>query len=307
MNLKNNIHTDISTEGVIQKLPLWMQSYAILARLDRPVGIWLLLIPCFWSMSMASSMQEQSIFYILWMHILFILGAFFMRSAGCVINDLWDQKYDKQVERTKNRPLASGEIKPKQALIFLLLLLFLSFLIFLFLPIKAKILAILSLIPVALYPLAKRFTYFPQLVLGFTFNWGALMGWAAITNDLALPAFFLWIGSVFWTLIYDTVYGLQDMDDDQKLGLKSTAIYFGEKVKAYLIMACFFMAFLWIIAGILAQMNLIYYLGVILLMGLNIYQLLMLNKDNKEECLKFFKQSHKFGWLMLVFIWIGSL
>lgn len=307
MNLKNNTHTDISREGIIAKLPNWMQPYAVLARLDRPIGVWLLLIPCFWSMAMASATINRSFFYILGMHILFIFGAFLMRSAGCVINDLWDQKYDKQVERTKNRPLASDELKSKQALIFLFILLFLSFLIFLFLPMMAKILAILSLIPVALYPLAKRVTNFPQVVLGFTFNWGALMGWAAMSNDLAWPAFFLWIGGVFWTLIYDTVYGLQDMDDDQQLGLKSTAIYFGEKVKAYLIMASLLMAILWSIAGAIAQMSWIYYLGVIFVMGFNIYHLLILNEKDKEECLQFFKQSHKFGWIMLVFIWIGSL
>ncbi|MFV0430993.1 MAG: 4-hydroxybenzoate octaprenyltransferase [Alphaproteobacteria bacterium] len=298
-------HTDINRHGIIGKLPQWAKPYGLLSRLDRPIGTWLLLLPCLWSIAMARPITTRGWGYTIMIYILFIIGAFLMRAAGCVINDMWDKKFDAAVERTKHRPLASGELNMRQAFIFLFILLFLSFLIFLILSPVAKILALLSLIPVSLYPLAKRFTNWPQLVLGFTFNWGALLGWAAIRNDLAWPAFWLWIGGVFWTLIYDTIYAHQDKEDDAKLGLKSTALTLGDKTQAAALFISLCMGISFMIAGILAHMNIFYYMALLVMVGFHGLQLIRLDINDASQCLRSFKQSRYAGWILLLGILLG--
>lgn len=298
-------HTDINRSGFIGKLPYFLQPYALLARIDRPIGTWLLLLPCFWSIAMARSVETKGLTYTILMYVLFTLGAFLMRGAGCVINDMWDRRFDAAVERTQHRPLASGELNMRQAFIFLFILLFCSFLIFLFLPPVAKIVAIISLIPVTLYPLAKRYTNWPQIILGITFNWGALLGWAAIKNDLAWPAFWLWIGGIFWTLIYDTIYAHQDKKDDAKLGLKSTALTLGDKTQAAALYITAFMGISFTIAGIIAHMGIFYYVALLLMVGFHAWQLLKLDINNAAQCLRAFRQSRYAGWILLIGIWLG--
>jgi 4-hydroxybenzoate polyprenyltransferase len=217
-------------------LPPLLRPYAVLARLDRPIGIWLLLLPGWWAVMLASggvfhmNVVDWEIFW------LFALGALVMRAAGCVVNDLWDSKLDRQVERTKIRPLASGAVSVKQAGIFLGILLFLGLLILLQMNFITILLGFLSLPLIVLYPLMKRWTWWPQAFLGLTFNFGALMGWSAVTGVVELPALLLYVGGIFWTLGYDTIYAHQDKEDDLLAGVRSTALKFGVKSREYVAM-----------------------------------------------------------------------
>lgn len=228
-------HTDIKINGWIARfLPEKARPYAYLARLDRPIGIWLLLLPAWWAIFLASGGGLSLNGFDAWIVILFGIGAVVMRGAGCVINDLWDRDLDKSVERTRVRPLAAGLIKPFQAIIFLIVLLLLGFLIL----IQTKslvtiLLGIMTLPLIALYPLMKRLTWWPQLFLGVVFNFGALMGWAAVTGLVQIPAVLLYMGGIFWTLGYDTVYAYQDKEDDARIGIKSTALKFGTDSKKW--------------------------------------------------------------------------
>jgi len=233
--IKTPPHTDIQPTGWIAKLPARFQAYAILARLDRPIGIWLLLLPSLWSLVLASGTQNFiNAGQLLWLCFLFTCGAIVMRSAGCVINDLWDRKFDAQVSRTKTRPLASGQLTPVQALKFLALLLSAGLWILLSLNHMTMFLGLLVLPLILLYPLMKRVTHWPQAVLGLTFNFGALMGWSAVTHTLEWQALLLYSAGVLWTLGYDTIYAHQDAEDDALLGLKSTALRFGQNTKFWL-------------------------------------------------------------------------
>lgn len=212
-----------------------IEIFARLARLDKPVGIWLLYIPCCFGLILAQYTGPK-------LYILFLIGAVVMRSAGCVINDILDRKLDAKVERTKNRPLASGELEVKHAWIFLLGLLLTGLLILLTLP-KITFLLGLIIIPfVLLYPLMKRITYWPQLFLGITFNFGLIMAYSAVTGEITLAPIIAYIGCIFWTLGYDTLYALQDIEDDLEIGIKSTALGFGENWKFYVF--AFYMVFL---------------------------------------------------------------
>jgi 4-hydroxybenzoate polyprenyltransferase len=216
---------------IFKKTPAAWHPYIKLARLDRPVGIWLLLLPCLWGIVLA----EGGIDYVLSLQTaetvaLFVLGAVLMRSAGCIINDLWDMNLDAAVERTKTRPLAAGEISMANALRFLFALLGAALLVLIMLPHTA---IVLSLGLVFAYPYMKRVTWMPQLFLGLTFNWGALMGWAAVLDEISAPAVLLYIAGIFWTLGYDTIYAHQDKQDDELVGIKSTARLFGEKSKLF--------------------------------------------------------------------------
>jgi 4-hydroxybenzoate polyprenyltransferase len=228
------MHSDIDLENLIFKnTPPWTHPYIKLARMDRPIGTWLLLLPGLWAIALANggvfNMSGKA-----WLHAeLFAMGAFLMRSSGCVINDLWDMKLDAAVERTKTRPLASGEITRDSALRFLVALLLPAFFILLCFNGMTIALGVLSLPLVATYPYMKRVTWWPQAFLGLTFNWGALMGWTAETGSIGLPALLLYAGGIFWTLAYDTIYAHQDIEDDAVAGIKSTARLFGAKSKTY--------------------------------------------------------------------------
>lgn len=208
-----------------------IQPYIHLLRFHQPVGYWLLFWPCAWGVSLASSHQPLATSHFL---ALFFLGSLSMRSAGCIINDLWDRDFDKQVERTKTRPLASGAIAPKQAFMVLAALLLLSLWVALQLPAIVFWLGVSALPLVVAYPLMKRITWWPQLFLGFTFNYGALMGWAAVRGTIDFPALWLYAAGICWTLFYDTIYAHQDIADDAAIGVKSTARLFGKNTRLWL-------------------------------------------------------------------------
>jgi len=196
-----------------------LSPYIRLMRLHQPVGIWLLLWPCWWSIALASPGFPS--FYLLTQ---FAFGAVLMRSAGCIINDIADRKIDRQVERTRERPLASGELKIWQALVLLFILLLLAFGVAIQLGVMVVLWSTFALVPIVNYPFMKRISWWPQLFLGLTFNWGALVGWVAVRDNVELPAILLYIACVFWTLGYDTIYAHQDKKDDERIGVKSTAL-----------------------------------------------------------------------------------
>ncbi|HEY8963793.1 MAG TPA: 4-hydroxybenzoate octaprenyltransferase [Alphaproteobacteria bacterium] len=219
-------YTDISINAFIKRLPPKGQAAALLMRVDRPIGTWLLLIPGWWAIALANHLRFD-------LFLLFAVGAFVMRSAGCIINDLWDRDLDSRVERTSVRPLVTGAITRLEAAFLLFALLVTGLCILLTLPLASIYLGFFSMLFVVAYPLMKRFTWWPQLFLGFTFNFGALIGWAATQGRLEPPALFLYAAGIFWTLGYDTIYAHQDKDDDALVGVKSTARLFGDQSKKW--------------------------------------------------------------------------
>lgn len=245
--------TDIHTEKPVFRItPKAWHPYLKLARVDRPIGTWLLLLPCWWSIALAGGGFQKMELREWGSMALFALGALLMRGAGCVVNDLWDRDLDAKVERTRTRPLPAGEVTVRQAFAFLCVLLAISLIILLQFNALTIKLGFLSLLLVGTYPLMKRVTWWPQLFLGFTFNWGALMGWAAVRGDFslnelpgALPQVFylapawLYAGGILWTLAYDTIYAHQDREDDAIIGIRSTARLFGNKSRAFI--GAFFM------------------------------------------------------------------
>jgi 4-hydroxybenzoate polyprenyltransferase len=242
-----NIKSDINLYGWLARLPESWKPYAVLMRLDRPIGWWLLLLPAWWGIVLGANGAQGMVLSDIRLMVLFLIGAMIMRGAGCVINDLWDRDLDKQVERTKSRPLASGQIPIYKAAIFLGYLLFCGFIILLMTSGVTIALGFLSMLFVATYPLMKRITWWPQAFLGVTFNFGALMGWSAATHKLELEAILLYVAAFFWTLGYDTIYAHQDKADDEMVGIKSTALLFGRRSKFwvrlfYVLMLCFLTA-----------------------------------------------------------------
>lgn len=277
-----------------------MSPYLRLMRLHQPVGIWLLLWPCWWSIALASHGYPS-----LKLLLLFAIGAVLMRSAGCIINDMADREFDKQVERTRTRPLASGELGMKQATILLCALLLCSLIIALLLGPAVMLWAALSLIPVAVYPFMKRISWWPQLFLGMTFNWGALMGWAAVRGAVDWPAVMLYIGGIFWTLGYDTIYAHQDKNDDQKIGIKSTALRLGENTKRAVAVFYALAVLCWLAAGNLALMHDSYYLLMIPVMVHFALQLRRLDIDNPLSCRQVFVSNVRLGLLMAMACLLG--
>ena len=211
--------------GLIGALPRAVRPYASLMRLDRPIGTWLLYWPCAWSVALAGVRGEWPLF--LW----FLLGAFAMRSAGCVYNDIVDRDLDIRVERTRLRPLASRRVSVRAAWAFATALSLVGLLVLLQLPRVAQGIALISLLAVAAYPFMKRITWWPQAWLGLVFSWGALVGWPAVTGEFELPALLLWAGSIFWVIGYDTLYAIQDIEDDELVGVKSSARALGDRTK----------------------------------------------------------------------------
>jgi len=214
---------DSERRGLIGALPAPVRPYASLMRLDRPIGTWLLFWPCAWSVGLAGSAA-------LWLYISFLIGAFAMRSAGCVYNDIVDRDLDKQVERTRLRPLASSRVSLGAAWTLLAGLSLVGLVVLLALKTTAQYIALASLVPVAAYPFMKRITWWPQAWLGLVFSWGALVGWPAVTGQFAIAPLLLWIGSIFWVIGYDTIYAIQDVEDDALVGVKSSARRLGRNV-----------------------------------------------------------------------------
>ena len=271
-----------------------------LARLDKPIGFLLLMWPCLWSYTLGSTIFSYNISlkYIIY----FILGSILMRGAGCTWNDLLDKKYDAKVKRTQSRPLASNKISSVNAIIFLIFQLFLSLLILIQFNNVTIIIGLLSIIPIIIYPLMKRITWWPQVFLGITFNWGAIMGWTAATGEITYHFVIMYIGCIFWTIGYDTIYAHQDKIDDNFLGLKSTAILFGSKTKLALsIFYLIFISSILVIINIIEIKNfLINYLFVFFIFTHLFSQIFFLNIDNPDNCLKIFKSNNSLG--MIIFM-----
>lgn len=214
--------------------PAWSRPYLRLSRADRPIGTWLLLVPCWWSLVLAMLSDGRAGWFDLWIALGCGAGAWLMRGAGCTWNDITDRDFDGAVERTKSRPIPSGQVSAKQAAVWMALQALIAFGILLTFPPMAIGLGVLSLLPVAIYPFAKRFTWWPQVFLGLAFNWGALLGWAAHTNSLSWPPLVLYVAGIAWTLFYDTIYAHQDKEDDALIGVKSTARLFAERTPHWL-------------------------------------------------------------------------
>ncbi len=292
--------TDIQTDKFVFRVtPARFHPYVKLARLDRPIGTWLLLFPCWWSIALASGGLPSMTAHEWNLMLRFALGAVLMRGAGCTVNDIWDRKLDAQVERTRVRPLPSGELTVRQAVIFLGILLFLSLLILLSLNRAAQILGVLSLVLVGTYPAMKRITWWPQLFLGFTFNWGALMGWAAVRGTLNAPPFVLYLAGILWTLAYDTIYAHQDKEDDATVGIKSTALLWGDRsgwfVGICLMLSIFFLALTKFFTAY-SEFTVLLTMPVI---AQAIWQLLNWDMRDPDSCLRIFKSNAGFGSLVL--------
>ena len=300
---------DTVKESWVHKLsPDFAWGYLQLMRADRPIGTWLLLWPALWSIMMASHYYgDSAVLPNIQLIILFSIGAFVMRGAGCVVNDLWDQKTDAKVERTKGRPLPSGRVSVIGAFIFLGFLCLIGLFILLQLNRFTQIIGALSLILVVIYPLMKRITYWPQLMLGFTFNWGALMGWSAVSETIELPAILFYMGGIFWTLGYDTIYAHQDKEDDAIVGVKSTALKLAEKTHAWLAGFYTLCIILFLLAGWLSNMGFGFYVGMLIAAGHFIYQYRHLDIDNRENCLKLFKSNHHFGLIVFASVVAGHI
>ena len=278
-----------------------------LTRLEKPIGYMLLFWPCAWGLTLAydfSNNLNNYFFYLL----LFFLGAVLMRSAGCIVNDILDKEFDKKVSRTKDRPIASGKISVKLGIVYTLILCFCALLILLNFNSITIILAIGSMPLAFTYPLMKRFTYWPQLFLGITFNFGLLLGWTSINESLNILPILFYTGAIFWTLGYDTIYGFQDIKDDEIIGLKSTSIKFKKKPFIFLL-TCYVILFSMIITlGILENFNIFYYaFSLIIGYHLFLYQLKSVDLDNPMNCLKIFKSNNFLGFIVFVQLLIGKI
>jgi 4-hydroxybenzoate polyprenyltransferase len=271
-------------------LPEATRPYARLVRLDRPIGTWLLLLPCWWGTALAPTGRAR------WdLFLLFAIGALVMRGAGCVINDLWDRDIDRKVARTADRPLASGRIGVPAALAFLAILLLVGLGVLLQLDRAAIVTGVAVMGVVVLYPLAKRVTFWPQLVLGVAFNWGALVGWAAVRGTIETPAILLYAAGILWTLGYDTIYAQQDKPDDARIGVKSTAILFGRLTKPWL--AAFYAGAtaLLIAAGMTVGAAWPYYAALAAAALHFVWQVKTLDLDDPKDCLAKFKSNRDAG------------
>jgi 4-hydroxybenzoate polyprenyltransferase len=286
--------------------PASLVTYLRLARVDRPIGFFLLALPCFWSVSLAGRSVDES-YPDLRLLFLFTVGALVMRAAGCTYNDLIDREVDAQVARTRSRPLPSGQITPRAALIFMLALCLIGLVVLLSFN-STTIWLGLGVIPiVALYPFVKRFSHWPQAVLGLAFNWGALLGWPAVLGRLDWPAIVLYAGAVAWTIGYDTIYAHQDREDDDLIGLKSTALKFGRATKAWLALL-YAIAWLAIVAaGIMAHAGTAFLLGMTAAAAQLAWQVLTLDIDDAENCLKRFRSNRDFGAIVLAAILIDMV
>lgn len=284
-------------------MPSTIQNYLQLTRLGKPIGIWLLFLPCLFGLALAYKSNHN--FDFIYFTILFFLGAVFMRSSGCIINDIWDRNFDKNVARTMMRPIASGKISVKNAFIFLAILLFFSLIILLQFNLPTIFLGFASLIFVVSYPLMKRITYFPQLFLGFTFNLGILFASSAVLGKITFAAFLLYLSSIIWTLIYDTIYGYQDLEDDIKIGVKSTAIKFGQNPQKILYLLTILYLFLLIILGISNNFKFAYFPLILLACAHLCCQIKTCDFKNSKDCLKKFKSNFWVGIIILTAIILG--
>jgi 4-hydroxybenzoate polyprenyltransferase len=287
-------------------LPLAMQPYAQLMRLDRPIGWWLLLLPCWWGLLLAQVSRGGGLPN-LWFTFLFLVGAIVMRGAGCTLNDIIDRNYDGRVARTKGRPIPSGRVSVKQAFIFLVAQSLLGLAVLLQFNFHTVVLAMVSLLIVAIYPFMKRITNWPQLVLGLAFNWGALVGWSSMQGSLSWPPILIYLGGIFWTLAYDTIYAHQDREDDVLIGVKSTAVHFGENTRGWL-GGFFALALISIDAALwLAGASFVAHMGVVFAALHAGRQIKRFETNNSALCLRLFKSNRDFGLIIAAFLFLDCL
>ena len=278
-----------------------------LTRLKKPIGFMLLFWPCAWGLTLAYDFSNDFKNYFFYL-ILFFLGAVLMRSAGCIVNDILDKEYDKKVERTQNRPIASNNISVKVGILYSATLCFLALLVLLNFN-KITIILALGSMPLAFtYPLMKRFTYWPQLFLGITFNYGLILGWTAVTSQINLIPVLLYFGAIFWTLGYDTIYGYQDIKDDEIIGLKSTSIKFKNNPIKFLSVCYLIFLIIILIIGLLMDLNKFFYvIFIIIFLQMFYFQIKKLDIENKFSCLKIFKSNNFLGLLVFLSLAVGKI
>ena len=277
-----------------------------LIRIKKPIGFMLLFWPCAWGLTIAYNFENNTDLYFFYL-ILFLLGSILMRSAGCIVNDIFDKDFDKKVSRTKNRPIASGKISIKLGLFYSCILCLVALSVLLNFNYFTIILALGSMPLAFTYPLMKRYTYWPQLFLGVTFNYGLILGWTSINSQIDLIPIIFYVGAIFWTLGYDTIYGYQDINDDEIIGLKSTSIIFKHKAKQFLLSCYFILASILILIGYMMNFSEYYYFFLIIIFfHLFFYQVNVFNQKKPATCLIAFKSNNFFGMLVFLSLLIGK-
>ena len=296
-------HTDIAAEGWVSRLPWRLRPYALLLRLDRPIGIWLLFLPGAWGLLLSGAPPGRTA----WLLLLFAVGSVVMRGAGCIVNDMWDRELDRKVARTAARPLASGALGMRHAAGLLALMLAAGLAVLLQLPLLCWALGVASLVLVALYPLAKRVTWWPQLVMGFTFGFGAPMGYAAGAGHLGAAWAAVYAAAILWDLGFDTVYAHQDREDDALAGIRSTARLWGAWSRP-LLLACYAAAILMLaLAGALSALSPAFFAALALPAALLAWQAWRLDIHDPAGCLRLFRLNREVGLAVAAAILLGRL
>ena len=270
-----------------------------LTRLDKPIGFMLLFWPCLWGLTLAINQTKEFGVFVKYI-ILFFIGSVLMRSAGCIFNDIADKDFDKKVDRTKNRPIPSGRISTQESFVYLFLLCLIALIILIQFNLLTIILGLLSITFAFSYPYMKRLTYWPQFFLGLTFNWGILMAWTAMTGKISLEPIILYLSAIFWTLGYDTIYGFQDINDDEIIGIKSTSIKFKKNYKLFIGLCYSTCILLLIILGLKIENNIYYFVFLLAPIMQFYYQISRLDKNNQKNCLNIFKSNNLFGFLFFL-------
>ena len=278
-----------------------------LTRLKKPIGYMLLFWPCSWGLTLGYDFSSSLNIYFFYL-LLFFLGSVLMRSAGCIVNDILDRKFDKKVFRTKDRPIASGKISVKLGLFYSGLLCFVAFLVLINFN-SFTILIALASMPLAFsYPLMKRYTYWPQLFLGITFNYGLILGWTSINNEINFIPLIFYFGAIFWTLGYDTIYGFQDIKDDEIIGIKSTSIKFKSNPIIFLYLCYTIFASSLILVGFLGEFSKLYFVSLIIIfLQMYYFQLKKFKQNSPSTCLEIFKSNNFLGILVFLILLIGKL
>ena len=278
-----------------------------LTRLKKPVGFMLLFWPCSWGLTIAYDFNKEKITYFFFL-ILFFLGAVLMRSAGCIVNDIVDRNFDKKVKRTKNRPIATGKISVLKGAIYAAILCLIALIILLQFNNFTIFLALISMPLAFTYPLMKRLTYWPQLFLGITFNYGLILGWTSVESQLDIIPFIFYFGAVCWTVGYDTIYGYQDIKDDEIIGLKSTSIKFKQSPIQFISIFYLFFLISLLTVGIFSELNIFFYIVyLIILLQMIFLQLKKINIKHSHKCLEIFKSNNLLGFLVLFSLVIGKI
>jgi 4-hydroxybenzoate polyprenyltransferase len=278
-----------------------------LTRLKKPVGFMLLFWPCSWGLTIAYDFNKEKITYFFFL-ILFFLGAVLMRSAGCIVNDIVDRKFDKKVKRTKNRPIATGKISVLKGVIYTAILCLIALIILLQFNNFTIFLALISMPLAFTYPLMKRLTYWPQLFLGITFNYGLILGWTSVESQIDIIPFIFYFGAICWTVGYDTIYGYQDIKDDEIIGLKSTSIKFKHSPIQFISIFYFFFLISLLSVGIFSELNIFFYIVyLIILLQMIFLQLKKINIKHSHKCLEIFKSNNLLGFLVLFSLIIGKI